>query len=38
MLNVCIKHMNKVFDCYKTYYIDKDNKFVTFVIKYMFNV
>ena len=38
MFNVCIKHMNKVLDCYKTYNVEKDVKFVTFEIKYMFNV
>ena len=38
MFNVCIKHMNKVLDCYKTYEVEKDHKFVTFEIKYMFNV
>ena len=30
--------MNKVLDCYKTYGIDEDHKFVTFELKYMFNV
>ena len=43
MFNVCIKHMSKVLDCYKTYEFDEDHKFVTFVnksnlIKCMFNV
>ena len=38
MFNVCIKHMNKVLECYKTYEIDEDHKFVTFEIKYMSNV
>ena len=38
MFNVSIKHMNKVLDCYKTYEVDKDYKFVTFELKYMFNV
>ena len=38
MFNVCIKHMNKVLECYKTYEVDEDYKFVTFEIKYMSNV
>ena len=38
MFNVRIKHMNKVLDCYKTYEVDEDHKFVTFELKYMFNV
>ena len=38
MFNVSIKHMNKVFDCFKTYEIDENHKFVTFELKYMFNV
>ena len=38
MFNVCIKHMNKVLECYKTYEVDEDHKFVTFEIKYMSNV
>ena len=38
MFNVCIKHMNKVLDCYKTYEIEEDHKFVSFEIKYMFSV
>ena len=38
MLNVCIKHMNKVLDCYKTYEVEEDHKFVIFEIKDMFNV
>ena len=38
MFNVCIKHMNKVLDCYKTYKVEEDHKFVIFEIKYMFNV
>ena len=36
MFNVCIKHMNKVLDCYKIYEVEKDPKFVTFEITYMF--
>ena len=38
MFNLCIKHMNKVLDCYKIYEVKEDNKFVTFEIKYIFNV
>ena len=38
MFNVCIKRMNKVLDCYKTFEVDDDHKFVTFEVKYMFNV
>ena len=38
MFNVSIKQMNKVLDCYKTNEVDKDHKFVTFNLKYMFNV
>ena len=38
MFNVCIKYVNKVLDCYKTYEVKKDNKFVTFEIKCIFNV
>ena len=38
MFNMCIKHMNKVLDCYKTYEVDEDYKFVTFKVKYMFKV
>ena len=38
MFIVCIKHMNKVLDCYKTYKVENDLKFVIFEIKYMFNV
>ena len=38
MFNVCIKHMNKVLDCYKPYEVKDDHKFVIFEIKYMFNV
>ena len=38
MFIVCIKHMNKVLDCYKTYEFEEDHKFVTFETKYMFNV
>ena len=38
MFNVCIKHMNKVLDCHKTYEVDENHKFVTFEIKYRFNV
>ena len=30
--------MNKVLDYYKTYEVDEDHKFVTFELKYMFNV
>ena len=30
--------MNKVLDCYKTYEVYEDHKFVTFEVKYMFNV
>ena len=30
--------MNKILDCYKTYEVDEDHKFVTFELKYMFNV
>ena len=35
---MCIKHMNKALDCYKTYDAEEDHKFVTFEIKYMSNV
>ena len=38
MFNVYIKHMNKVLDCYKTYEVEEYHKFVTFEIKYIFNV
>ena len=38
MFNVCIKHMNKVLDCYKNYEVKKYHKFVTFEIKYIFNM
>ena len=38
MLNVYIKHVNKVLDCYKIYEVEEDHKFVIFEIKYMFNV
>ena len=38
MFNVCIKHMNKVLDYYKTYEVEEDHKLVTFEIKCMFNV
>ena len=38
MFNLCIKHMNKVLDCNKTYEVDEYHKFVTFEIKYMFDV
>ena len=38
MFNMCIKHMNKVFDCYKIYEIAEDHKFITFEIKYMLNM
>ena len=38
MVSVCIKHMNKVLDCYKTQEVDEDHKCVTFEVKYMFNV
>ena len=38
MFNVSIKQMNKVLDCYKTNENDEDHKFVTFKLKYMFNV
>ena len=37
MFNMCIKHMNKVLNYYKSYEIEED-KFVTFEIKCMFNV
>ena len=37
MFNVCIKHMNKILDCYKTNKVEED-KFVIFEIKYMFNM
>ena len=30
--------MNKILDRYKTYEVDEDHKFVTFELKYMFNV
>ena len=36
MFNVCI--MNKVLNCYKTYEVEEDHKFVIFEIKDMFNV
>ena len=38
MFNVSNKHMNKVLDCYKTYEVEEDHKFVTFELKYMLNV
>ena len=38
MFNMCIKHINKVLNYYKTYEIEEDRKFVMFEIKYMFNV
>ena len=38
MFNVYIKHMNKTLDCYKTYEVDENHKFVTFDVKYVFNV
>ena len=38
MFNICIKHMNKVLNCYKTYEVKEDYKFALFEIKYMFNV
>ena len=38
MFNVCIKHINEVFDCYKTYEVEEDHKFITFEIKCMFNI
>ena len=38
MFNICIKHMNKVLNCYKTYEVEEDYKFALFEIKYMFNV
>ena len=38
MFNVCIKHVNKVLNCYKTYEVEEDLKFVTFDISCMFNV
>ena len=28
MSNVCIKNMHKVLNCYKTYEVEKDYKFV----------
>ena len=33
MFNVCIKHMNKVLDCYKTYKVDEDYNFITLEVK-----
>ena len=38
MFNVYVKRMNQVLDCYKTYEVEEDNKFVTYEIKYMCNV
>ena len=38
MFNVCIKHKHKVLDSYKFYEVDEDHKFLTFEVKYMFNV
>ena len=38
MFNACIKQMNKELDCYETYEVEEDHKFVTVEIKYMFNV
>ena len=38
MFNVCIKHIYKVLDSYKIYEVDEDHKFLTFEVKYMFNV
>ena len=38
MFNENIKHMNKVLNCYKTCEVDEDHKFITFEIKYIFNV
>ena len=30
--------MNNVLDCFKSYEVEEDHKFVIFEIKYMFNV
>ena len=38
MFNVCSKHMNKLLDRYKTYKVNEDHNFITFEVKYMFNV
>ena len=38
MFNVIIKQINKVLDCYKTFEVDEDHKFVKFELKYMFTV
>ena len=38
MFDVCIKHMNKVFECYQANKVQKDHKFVTSQIIYMFNM
>ena len=38
MFNMCIKHMNKVVNCYKTYEVKEDHKCVIFEIKCMFNM
>ena len=38
MFNISIEYMNKVLDCYKTDEIDEDHKFITFELKYMFNM
>ena len=38
MFNLCIKHMNKVLDYYKTYEVEEYHKFVIFEIKYVLNV
>ena len=38
MFNLYIKHINKVLDCYKTYEVEEDHRFVIFEIKYMYNM
>lgn len=38
IFNVCIKHINKVLQYYKTYNVEEDHYFVTFGIKYMVNM
>ena len=32
MFNVYIKHMNKVLECYKTYEVEENHKFVTYEV------
>ena len=38
MFNMCIKHMNKVLDCYKTYEVGEDYKFVNLRLNICLNL